>query len=172
MVCFLFHFMPLLDSPELRFILLSHHPNCEKFENHTFNIRGTRVCVGCLAFYPTFIIVFFSVYLLVSPSINYVKIIYLGILQSSVLLLNFLGLAKTKITKFITKVILGSGIAFIVVGILKSPLIFTLKLLVLAIFSAVLMILNYLRIKVMINICKKCDLNKSSSGELFCYDKL
>ena len=56
--------MPLLNSPELRFILLSHHPNCEKFENHTLNIRGTRVCIGCLAFYPTFIIVFSSVYFL------------------------------------------------------------------------------------------------------------
>ncbi len=172
MVYFLFHIMPLLDSPELRFILLSHHPNCEKFENHTLNIRGTRVCIGCLAFYPTFMIVFSSVYFLGFYSVNYVKLIYLGILQSSVLLFNFLGLAKTKITKFITKVILGSGIAFILVGILKSPFILILKSLILAIFFTILMILNYLRVKIMINTCKKCDLKKSSSCDLFYYDML
>jgi len=161
--------MPVLDSPELRFILLSHHPDCEKFENHTFNIRGTRLCVGCLAFYPTFIIIFSSIFLLGFFSFNYVKLIYLGILQSSVLLFNFLGLIKTKISKFITKVILGSGIAFILVGILKSPIILIFKLLILVIFSAILTVLNFLRVKIMINTCKKCDLYKSSSCEFVSY---
>ena len=161
--------MPVLDAPELRFILLSHHPDCEKFENHTFNIRGTRLCVGCLAFYPTFIIVFSSIYLLGFYSVNYEKLIYLGVLQSSILSINFLGLAKTKISKFITKVILGSGIAFILVGILKSPIIFIFKLLILAIFFAILTVLNFLRVKIMINTCKKCDLYKSSSCEFCSY---
>ena len=161
--------MPVLDSPELRFILLSHHPDCEKFENHTFNIRGIRLCVGCLAFYPTFIIVFSSFYLLGFNSVNYVKLIYLGMLQSSILLFNFLGLAKAKISKFITKVILGSGIAFILVGILKSPIVFIFKLLILVNFFAILTVLNFLRVKIMINTCKECDLYKSSSCEFVSY---
>ncbi len=33
-------------------LLLSHHPFCERFENHTYNLGKIRFCRGCLLSYP------------------------------------------------------------------------------------------------------------------------
>lgn len=37
-------------------IILSHHPLCGKFEDHTFKIRGRHVCIGCATVYPSAIL--------------------------------------------------------------------------------------------------------------------
>lgn len=36
--------------------LLTHHPLCEHFEDHVFNIRGIKVCRGCTMLYSGMII--------------------------------------------------------------------------------------------------------------------
>ena len=33
--------------------VLSHHPVCERFADHTRTVRGRKVCKGCLATYPS-----------------------------------------------------------------------------------------------------------------------
>ncbi|MHA1630001.1 MAG: hypothetical protein ACTSXO_04390 [Candidatus Heimdallarchaeota archaeon] len=33
-------------------LLLSHHPNCEKYESHVFKIGRLRLCKGCILSYP------------------------------------------------------------------------------------------------------------------------
>ena len=33
--------------------LISHHPNCDKYEEHVFKIRGKKFCIGCFIGYPT-----------------------------------------------------------------------------------------------------------------------
>ena len=52
-----------IKTPELEFLLLSHHPDCKKFEDHVIKIKNTRMCIGCLAYYPVFLIVFLILYL-------------------------------------------------------------------------------------------------------------
>ncbi len=141
-------------SDELKFLLFSHHPKCRKFENHTITILGLDLCIGCLAFYPTFLIVFITLFFNLIE-IDYQNLIFLGLIQSSILLFNFLNQFRTKLTKFLSKMILGSGLAFVAVGILNLAY-FELKIILLTISFSILVFLNFLRVKKMMRICKNC----------------
>ena len=44
-------------------LLLSHHPNCDRFQNHVINIKGHRICFGCLIIYPTLILSIITIFI-------------------------------------------------------------------------------------------------------------
>ena len=50
-------------------LLLSHHPECEKFKNHTLNIGKIRFCIGCFIGYPIAILGMFLIPILRIPQI-------------------------------------------------------------------------------------------------------
>ncbi|WP_049924475.1 hypothetical protein [Halopiger djelfimassiliensis] len=53
-------------------LLLAHHPTCEYYSHHTFELYGQRVCMGCFIVYPVAILslLALSVVRLVRPALG------------------------------------------------------------------------------------------------------
>ena len=49
-------------------LFLSHHPECERFKEHTINIGRIKLCIGCFVGYPTAIL---GIYML--SFLNYIQ---------------------------------------------------------------------------------------------------
>jgi len=101
-------------------LILSHHPNCSHFSNHTINIKSVRLCIGCFVGYPTaivgiLIIGFFNLQNIIPREI----LLIFGITFISTFILSILNLTKIKIVKIIQKFLIGLGSALLFWGIIK-----------------------------------------------------
>ncbi len=101
---------------------LSHHPECDRFEGHTQNIRNIRLCIGCFFGYPAAIAVLifhkiFNLYSLLSPMI----LLILGIAFISTFFMSPLKLTNIKFIKIIQKILMGIGSSFVILWILQLP---------------------------------------------------
>ena len=95
-------------------LLLSHHPNCEKYKDHTFLLGKYRFCIGCFIGYPSSFLVFiigifvFPRYLLLS------KIsLYLALVGFSTIFLNLFQIFEKKKKKIFHKLLLGASVGII-----------------------------------------------------------
>ena len=115
-------------------LLLSHHPDCEKFKNHTIKIGSMRFCIGCFIGYPTAIIGIllfnvFKIYLLLDS----ITLLVCGIILLSFFLLSPLNLTKRKGIKIFQKFCIGLGSIFFFwwIWTLSADIIFNLLLFIL-----------------------------------------
>jgi len=143
-------------------ILLSHHPSCKTFENHTFKIGKHKFCIGCFIGFPTAIIGIIVIY--------YSKLV--NVLDSKVLLmtsmiflasfiLSPLNLTKIKIIKIIQKFLIGLGSAFLFWWIWTLTNLFIINLLYfLGIFSLLMTILTGYHAYSFYSTCKKCKYSR------------
>ena len=148
---------------DIKPIILSHHPSCERFENHTVTLFRKKICIGCLAFYPT-LFISLILYIMFGDHISISskdKIIYGSILTSTILI-SYLGITKSKISKFLIKVILALGVFFVFIGIYELAASQLLKILFLFIFAFILFVLNYVRIILMLSSCNNCESKNKS----------
>jgi len=141
-------------------ILLSHHPNCIQFENHTLNIgKKTRLCIGCFVGYPTAIIGILTIYFL--NLVNFFSSIFyfaMGMLLISFFILSPLNLTKIKIIKVIQKILIGIGSAFLFWWIWTLPNTFIVNLLYFfMVFGSLLALLNVYHIYGFYKRCKECE---------------
>lgn len=100
-------------------LLLSHHPNCDRFQNHVINIKGHRICFGCLIIYPTLILSLITIFIL-KNQINYLfewYIIFIGALLVSLKIIDF----DTKSYKLIVNIFTGIGVALAIFSIFGLP---------------------------------------------------
>lgn len=103
-------------------LLLSHHPECEEFKDHTLNFKKVKLYIGCFVGYPSTIIgiqviLFFNINFIISSQI----LIIIGILLMSIILLSPLKQIKKKKQKIVQKIIIGIGGAFLFCGIRRLP---------------------------------------------------
>src|SRR3989304_3210738 len=79
-------------------LLLSHHPNCERFaKNHTLNVGKYRFCMGCFIGYPTILITIIVMFFLkLYAFINRDLLLTLSLIFISSLVLSPLNLTKKK----------------------------------------------------------------------------
>ncbi len=141
--------------------LLSHHPVCENFDNHTINIGKYRFCIGCYVGYPTAIIgllllwilnIFFAIFIYST----YLLIISVVLISSFVL--SPLNLTKIKIIKIFQKFFIGLGGAFLFWWIWLQNYVFIVKFMyLLVIFGFLLTALNAYHLYGDRKICKKCE---------------
>ncbi len=143
----------------LKPILLSHHPSCKTFENHTFKIGKRKFCIGCFIGFPTAILGIIVIY--------YSKLV--NVLDSKVLLmasmiflasfiLSPLNLTKIKIIKIIQKFLIGLGSTFLFWWIWTLQNLFIINLLYfLVIFCLLLTILTGYHAYGFYATCKKCQ---------------
>ncbi len=98
----------------LKPLLLSHHPDCEKFKNHSIKIRNNKYCIGCFIGYPTAILGILSIELF-----NFLEMFtphqyfMIGFILISSFLLSIFGLTKNKKVKIIQKSMIGLGASFL-----------------------------------------------------------
>ncbi|MBU3901762.1 MAG: hypothetical protein KKE04_00135, partial [Candidatus Thermoplasmatota archaeon] len=64
-------------------LLLSHHPDCSKFENHVFHVGKIKICAGCSIVYPAILFSMIVIYItnlyLIMP---FEFLLFIGILFS------------------------------------------------------------------------------------------
>ncbi|MCP4764113.1 MAG: EscU/YscU/HrcU family type III secretion system export apparatus switch protein [archaeon] len=139
-------------------IMLSHHPLCEQFENHTLNLFGKKYCIGCFIGYPSGILMlviglFFDIFSLFTTF----ELWIIGFTLFSAYLLSIFNFFDRKALKIVQKIVLGIGAAFIVAAILSNPGIFWVKLLIsFTLIQFLVILIGLKRIFEIRKICKEC----------------
>lgn len=142
-------------------LLLSHHPECEEFKDHTLNIGKMRLCIGCFIGYPSGIIgIFLLFYSKLVFIISSQILITIGIILLSTFLLSPLKLIRNKKLKIIQKIIIGFGGAFLFWGIRNLPYPQNVRILIFNYtFGGLLSILNLYHAYGFFSHCYRCQIS-------------
>lgn len=148
-------FLFLSDS---RLLLLSHHPNCSRFEGHVYHLGKYKLCIGCFTFYPTILITIMLTILLVDLSlINLFYLFYIAHAFFIPIILNIVGLTRYKTLKILSKVSIGIGVGFYIVSVLFMPFFFIIKILLLLQINFFTGVIAYIRMKHILRDCNECE---------------
>jgi len=140
-------------------LLLSHHPNCERFaKNHTLNVGKHRFCMGCFIGYPTILIsIIVMFFLKLYAFINRDLLLLLSLICISSLALSPLNLTKKKPIKIIQKLLISVGLGLLFWWIWTAKNLFFVNLLFfILIFGFLFFVLNAYHGYRLLKICKKC----------------
>jgi len=140
--------------------LISHHPNCEKFEEHVFKIRDKKFCIGCFVGYPAAILgIGISFPLIYFNLINVWIILGIGILFSFATLLSLTQFPKKRARKILQKLLIGMGSGFIIAS-LWNFMSFAWYFKILVIWGAIIVLnipISIMHYKTHDKICKNCE---------------
>lgn len=150
-ILYIFSFWPLL---------LSHHPECEKFNNHTINIgKKIRLCIGCFIGYPIAILG-----MVLLPLFNITSLIPvdfflpISIVLLATFILSPLKLTENKTVKIIQKALIGIGSSFLFWYIMTRPNPRIVNILTFYFsFGVILSVLNIYHVLGFILKCYKCE---------------
>ncbi|QEE16954.1 hypothetical protein DSAG12_02785 [Promethearchaeum syntrophicum] len=146
-------------------MLLSHHPPCERYENHTINIGKFRLCIGCFIGYPSALLTIILTKILYDhKSFNLIPILIIGIIFSLAQLLSLTSITEKKSVKIIQKFLMGTGSGFIIIFLyltINLPEIF--KLIVVFICISILIIpIGILHYRTSSRTCENCEIKEIS----------
>ncbi len=140
---------------------LSHHPNCSRFESHTFSLGRFRFCIGCYIGYPSAIfglVLGTSLYL---PSLVTLWHLFgCGLVAYLALLASLRKFSEFKYVKILQKISVGTGSGFlIVVGffLFEVPLVIKFSFAALVLLGLLLPV-RAVHLRKAINICVSCEL--------------
>ncbi len=140
--------------------LISHHPACEKFKNHTFKIGKVDFCIGCFIGYPAGILaIILGTYFHHKLQISTISLLYVGLFLQSSMGLSLFQISEIKWVKIIQKLFTGFGGGLILLYVYFSTIGSVWHKLfevwgMFMILMAPLTILHYLNLK---KTCKFCD---------------
>jgi hypothetical protein len=140
-------------------ILLSHHPNCHKFENHVAVLNGNKICLGCIIIYPTLILTSLFLVLL---EIMWLEIINWYLLPIGMILFSakFFNIQK-KPLKVIVNIFVGINGALVILGTFSLPIPIFLQLLVFVLLIFAVSYLAFYKLKKKLRVCSEsCEFNK------------
>ena len=146
----------------LKPILLSHHPNCKAFKNHTFKIGRFKFCIGCFIGFPTAIIgIIVLPFIKILNILDSTQILIISLVFLSSSILSPLKLTKIKLIKMIQKCLIGLGASYLFWWIWTLPNFFLINLLYfLGIFALLLIFLNGYHAISFYSICRKCEYSR------------
>ena len=97
-------------------LLLSHHPSCSQYKDHTINISKLRFCIGCYVGYPSAILSILLGFYFIYPTISQkIYILVFGIFLSLFQFLSLTKLTEIKPIKIIQKFLIGFGVGQVLV---------------------------------------------------------
>ena len=141
-------------------MILSHHPECNDFKDHTFQLGKQHLCIGCYIGYPSAIIGLLSGVFLIEQDYLHPRVAF----NLSIVLMLFLILSLTNITnikpiKFAQKICMGVGAGlFLAVSYIIYPASPTMKFFVVIGFTVLLLtpinVLHYIKHN---RICERCE---------------
>ena len=140
-------------------LIISHHPECDKFNNHTINIGKIRFCIGCFIGYPTaFIGILLIDFLNISQVIPTDYLFIISIVFISTFFMSPLHLTRIKIVKIVQKFMIGLGSSFLFWAIwsLPNPPIINYNIFSYT-FTVLLGVLNFYHVLGFLGTCYKCD---------------
>jgi hypothetical protein len=141
--------MKFVDELRNEPILLAHHPLCGKFDDHMLNIKGRKVCRGCVTVYPTAILIFFSI-LFIRPEFEPIFIVSLVLF--GIQLIRFL--YPGHLVSIIFNIILGSSLASVLYSAIICPN--DLRIYVYTLIAAVIVSFEYFKGRRMLDKCHNC----------------
>ncbi len=113
-------------------LLLSHHPNCDRFQNHVINIKGHRICFGCLIIYPTLILSIITIFISKNQVNNLFEWHFI-IIGAALVSLKIIDLEK-KSYKLIINLFTGIGVALAIFSIFELPFDLWINVIILILF--------------------------------------
>lgn len=138
--------------------LLAHHPSCDTFSNHTLNIRGWKLCLGCFVIYPSAIISLALLFFLQDlHSIDYLMAFYIALAMFGINSIRKI-IYKDNLPKSVQvvfRVILGISLASMLYSIWLAPQ--PEQYYLIALFLAIAIGYNIFNSKKMLKTCKECD---------------
>jgi len=140
-------------------LLLSHHPECDKFDNHTISIGKVKLCIGCFIGYPTAIIGIILInYLNITDIIPNYNFFIIAIILISTFFMSPLHLTRVKFVKILQKFLIGVGSAFLFWGIwsLPNPVLINYIIFIYT-FTILLGVLNFYHVLGFLRTCYKCE---------------
>lgn len=139
--------------------LLSHHPECDKFNNHTLNVGKVRFCIGCFVGYPIAILGMFLIPLLrIQLLIPYDYFLIISIILLATFIMSPLKLTENKTIKIIQKALIGLGSSFLFWYIMTRPNPRIVNIFIFYIsFGAIISILNIYHVLGFVMKCYKCE---------------
>ncbi len=145
-------------------VLLSHHPDCDKFKEHSFEIRGVRLCGGCITIYPSI-----TVSLLLLYTINFFQpvffryLFFIGLLFIGPKIISILFRSRRKTVKVGANILVGTGIAICIFSIFSFPFPFVMNLFIFIVFFMMVSSANFLRVKSIMKTCSSCEYHRNWS---------
>ena len=140
--------------------LISHHPNCEKYEEHVFKIREKKFCIGCFIGYPAALIgIGVTFPLLFYELLSAWIILSVGILFSCAVFLSFTQFPKKRARKILQKLLIGLGSGFIIMA-LWSFMGFAWYFKILIIWGTIIILnipISLMHYKTHHKICQNCE---------------
>jgi len=140
-------------------LILSHHPECERFKGHTLNFGNVHLCIGCFVGYPTAIIGIFLISSFnISSLIPYQSFLIIGLGLLSTFFLSIINLTKIKVVKIIQKFLMGIGASFLFWWIWYGETSINVRFYTFSYtFSIILGILNFYHVYGFFTTCYKCN---------------
>jgi len=138
---------------------LSHHPQCEKFKNHTISLYNTKLCIGCFIGYPSAVVSWglirlFRLYEIIPSDL----FLLFGFLFLGMFILGPIKLIRSKRSKIIQKALNGTGGVLILFWIASLPNPFeTNVFLMYSTGWTLLIIFNAYHVLGNIRICFRCE---------------
>ncbi len=139
--------------------LLSHHPDCSKFEDDCYRLFEKKLCVGCFTAYPIALLIV-TLWLFGLIDVPTIYSFSIGLISGILQFLSLTSISDNKLGKISIKIFLGIGIGFFTIGIFSLPLIFFLRLLLFLLCINVAGLFSFLRMRKIKNICRNCEYNK------------
>jgi len=130
-------------------ILLAHHPLCGKFDDHMLNIKGRKVCRGCVTVYPTAILIFISMLFI---RLEFELAFMVSLMLFGIQLLRFL--YSGHLISIAFNILLGSSLASVLYSAIICPA--DLRIYVYPFIAVVIVSFEYLKGKRMLDKCHKC----------------
>ncbi|MBP7087411.1 MAG: hypothetical protein KBA58_05060 [Methanomassiliicoccales archaeon] len=129
--------------------MLAHHPLCGRFDDHLLNIRGRKVCRGCVTVYPTFVVI---MVLLFMGRPEFMAAFVASLVSFTFQLLRFLIPGRGWSIFFNT--VLGSSLALAAYSAIVCPP--DLRLFVYPFIVTVIVVFEFLKGRRMLRRCKEC----------------
>ena len=105
---------------------LSHHPNCDQFEDHVFHIGRLKLCQGCVCQYSGFfsILIFWAISTFIWKiywTFDFIEALIIALALFTPTFLQTIGLFKQRKLKIIARYLLGVGAFFGFYSIFSLP---------------------------------------------------
>lgn len=131
-----------------------HHPSCGWFAADVVGLGPVRICQGCLATWPLFVLSFFLALRLLPTSWAWGACV-LGLLAGVPQLVSYLWRAP-RAWRVTTKLLGGSGLGLLIVGILLLPVATPWKFAAYAAMGPAFLALQAVRLRSILRTCAAC----------------
>ena len=155
-------------------LLLSHHPLCSQYQDHTLNFSKIRLCIGCFIGYPSALISILLGFYFIYPAISQkIYLLFFGIFLFLFQLLSLTKLTEIKPIKIIQKFLMGFVVGqVLVVSYYWFPGSLLIKLIgvwgVILFFMAPIGFLHYRNLS---DKCENCPERGNSLGCIYLNDE-